>query len=94
MGSDDGDVGGRAMTVASLRETILTISVRLRWLGRLSGAGALDSAAAVVSSPQDELLAMREALVLTAPDWQSGDGDLSAVGRRALAEAKRLAIRF
>ncbi len=94
MGSPHKDDGAGAITVASLRETVRFISDRLRSRGRVDGAAVLDSAASIASSPHDELLAMREALVRTAPDWRSGEGDVAAIATRALAEAKRLAIRL
>lgn len=55
-------------------------------------ARRLALAASFSATPQEELLVMREALVVTRPDWERAGVDSAAAARRALRDAKRLAI--
>jgi hypothetical protein len=83
-----------AMTVSSLREIVRKVSLELRLRGRVASASQLEAAADLKSSPADEVLAMREAMVQTRPDWSAVGVAVAPEATRAMNEAKDLAIRL
>ncbi len=83
---------GRAPeTVPEFREVVVSLADDLATRGLEAEAEILRRAGDVRSTPPDELLAMREALVVTRPIWEPLE-DLRSGALAALGAAKRLAI--
>jgi len=80
------------MTVESLREIVRKVARELHSQGLTAGAARLVAAADLESVAAEEVLVMREALVLTRPDWSGRGMSVAAEATRAMNEAKRLAI--
>lgn len=87
----EADVGG-PITVGSLRTIVTTVAVELRSKGRTASADRLQAAANLESSPAEEVLVMREAMVRTRSDWGTADVESRRVAARAIIAAKRLAL--
>lgn len=92
MGKTDGTSTEGAITLASFRDIVRMVAVDLRSAGLVESADRLDAAASTDTSPQDELLGMREAMVETRPDWGARGTAAVKQGAVALSRAKRLAI--
>jgi hypothetical protein len=78
--------------VAEIRSAAENVAVALEAAGFARDAATVRSALGVEGSGAEWLLAVREALVVTRPRWQSINDDASNEAARSLAAAKRLAI--
>ena len=80
--------------VAALRAAVLAAAGELAAAGRAEEASLLEEAGELRSTPADEVLAMREALVRTREAWQHIHGAVAGEAAAALAAAKELSIRL
>jgi hypothetical protein len=75
-----------------MRTVVRLVATNLVKRGYEGNAGVLREAADTTSVPADELLAMREALVLTRSGWMDAGNQTRDLAERALRDSKRLAI--
>jgi hypothetical protein len=81
--------GEVTLTVAEVRQVARDLAAAL---GPSAAAEELAAAAGTIGDPALDLLALRQALIATRPEWEELDPTLARRASRTLREAKRLAI--
>lgn len=84
--------GSAAAGEAEIRSAAENVAAALAAAGFADDAALLKEALGVEGSRAERLLAVREALVVTRPQWQAINDDARYEAARSLAAAKRLAI--